>query len=68
LEANFVSNGFPAVVVVVVGYFVVVFVLLLLLLLLLLWYCSAALSVGFLAVTNVIFAVLSVGLCFPHYL
>jgi hypothetical protein len=38
------------------------------LLLLLLWYCSAALSVGFLAVTNVTFAVLSVGLCFPHYL
>jgi ethanolamine transporter EutH len=50
---------------------VVVFVLLLLLLL---WYFTAALSVGFLAVTNVIFAVLSVGLavpfvepCFPLY-
>ena len=40
--------------------------LVILLLLLLLWYCSAALSVGFLAVTNVTFAVLSVGLCFPH--
>ena len=58
------SNGFPAAVVVVVGYFVVVFVLFLLLLL---WYYSAALSVGFLTVTNVIFTVLSVPLCFPHY-
>ena len=47
-------NGFPVVVVVIVGYFVVVFVLLLLLLL---WYCSAVLSVGFLAVMNVIFTV-----------
>ena len=42
--------------------FVVVFVFLLLLL----WFCTAALSVGFLTVTYVTFAVLSVGLCFPH--
>jgi hypothetical protein len=58
-----VSNG-PTVVVVVVGCFVVVFVFLLLLLLI--WYCTTALVVGFLAVTYVTFAVLSVGLCFPH--
>ena len=42
-------------------FFVVVFVLLLLL-----WYYTAALSVGFLAVTYVTFAILTVGLCFPH--
>ena len=57
------SNGFPAVVVVVVGYFlVIIFVLLLLL-----CYCSVALSVGFLAVMYVTFAVLSVGLCLSRY-
>ncbi len=42
--------------------FVVVFVFLLLLI----WYYTAALSVGFLAVIYVTFAVLSLGLCFPH--
>ena len=55
------SNGLAVVVVVLLLFFVVVFVLLLLL-----WYYTAALSVGFLAVTYVTFAILTVGLCFPH--
>ena len=49
--------------VVLLLFFVFVFVFLLLLLL---WFCTAALSVGFLTVTYVTFPVLSVGLCFPH--
>jgi hypothetical protein len=48
--------------VVLLLFFVVIFVFLLLLL----WLCTAALAVGFLTVTYVTFAVLFVGLCFPH--
>ncbi len=59
------SNG-PDVVVVVLVVMLLFFVVVFVFLLLLLWFCTAALSVGFLSVTYVTFAVLSVGLCFPH--